>query len=804
MVATLPDVSSQTRTPHREAAPPERPVRPDTAARIKRLLVGQPLPTARLIHERLGKPTALAVFASDNLSSSAYATEEILRILLLGGFGTAVGLGSSAFSKVVPITIALLTVLAILLFSYRQTIRAYPQAGGAYLVTRDNFGLKPAQLAGVALLTDYILTVSVSVAAGTAALTSIYGGLYPWRVPISLIFVAMLAAGNLRGVRESGRIFAAPTYFFLAMMFVLLSVSFFKLFAGTLPEQASQFPLPPVKSYVGIAYVFVVMRAFASGGAAVTGVEAISNGVPAFKPPEWRNARTTLMWMGTLLGAMFLGLSILAAHMHIVPDPEEKVTVNAQIAKAVFGTSAAGGTLFALVQVATMLILVLAANTSFADFPRLASFHAADRFLPRQLTRYGDRLVFSNGIIVLALLAALLLVLFSASVTRLIPLYAIGVFTSFTFSQAGMAKRHRRLREEGWRRGLAINGLGAIVTGIMTVIIAVTKFSQGAYIILIAVPVMLYGLLKVNRHYEEAERVLRDPGRRGPVRDLPRQRVVIPVHRPGPVDMFAVAYALRVFPQDVRLVHFADAGASVEDLLRAWGDLGQILELRLHERPIPDEVTNLVREVRSESEEEDVINVIIPETVREARWRHVLHNWHVQRIKAAVAAEANVVVTNVAHHVGFEALEPVFREEGARHAMEGWRHVAVVLVSGAHNATARSLRYAVSLRADEVHCVHVQVDQKATANVLEEWEEGRFGWPLEIIDSPFRQIAKPIHAWVRAVLEEHPKTFVTIVIPEFIVRKRWHRFLHNQTALTLKATFLFEPSVVVSSVPYRL
>ena len=298
--------------------------------------MGAPLATERLIHERLGKPTALAVFASDNLSSSAYATEEILRVLVVAGLGTA------AFSKVVPITIALLLVLGVLLFSYRQTIRAYPQAGGAYLVTRDNFGVKPAQVAGVALLTDYVLTVSVSVAAGTAALTSVFEGLHAWRVPISLAFIVILTFGNLRGVRESGRIFATPTYFFLLMMGILLATSFVRLATGDLPQPAQQFPLPPTEPLAGFALVFLILKAFASGGAAVTGVEAISNGVPAFKPPEWRNAITTLMWMGSLLGAMFLGLSILAARMHVVPDPNEKVTVLAQIARGVFGHSAIG------------------------------------------------------------------------------------------------------------------------------------------------------------------------------------------------------------------------------------------------------------------------------------------------------------------------------------------------------------------------------------------------------------------------------------------------------------------------------
>ena len=414
---------------------------------MKRRLVGAPLPTERLAHERLGKPTALAVFASDNLSSSAYATEEILRVLLYAGFGAA------AFGRVVPITVAMLVVLAVLLFSYRQTIRAYPQAGGAYLVTRDNFGVLPAQVAGTALLTDYILTVSVSVSAGTAALTSVFEGLHPYRVAISVVFIAILTLGNLRGVKESGRLFAAPTYFFIVMMFALLGVGFFQLLTGSLPDNASQFPVPEAQGYAGLALVFLVLRAFASGGAAVTGVEAISNGVPAFRSPEWKNAITTLMWMGILLGTMFLGLSVLASHLEIVPDPHEKVTVIAQIARTVFGEGGLGQVLFIGLQAGTMLILVLAANTSFADFPRLASFHAGDHFLPRQLTRYGDRLVFSNGIVVLAGFAALLVWVFDASVTRLIPLYAIGVFTSFTFSQAGMAKHHVTEQGAGLAQG---------------------------------------------------------------------------------------------------------------------------------------------------------------------------------------------------------------------------------------------------------------------------------------------------------------------------------------------------------------
>jgi amino acid transporter len=728
-------------------------------------VVGPPLPTRRLVHERLGKPTALAVFASDNLSSSAYATEEILRVLLVGG------LGAAAFAYVVPITVALLAVLAVLLFSYRQTIKAYPQAGGAYLVTRDNFGLLPAQVAGVALLTDYILTVSVSVSAGTAALTSLNGALFPYRVVISVGFIVLITMGNLRGVRESGRLFAVPTYFFILMMALLIGTGMFKLLTGSLPSHVSTFPLPPARHLEGLAAVFLLLKAFASGGAAVTGVEAISNGVPAFRPPEWRNARTTLMWMGSLLGAMFLGLSVLAAHLRLRVDPEEKVTILAQAGRAVFGSRGAGPALFAALQLATLVILVLAANTSFADFPRLASFHAGDHFLPRQLTRYGDRLVFSNGILALAVLSSLLVVLFKASVTRLIPLYAIGVFTSFTFSQLGMARHHLVKREPGWPVGLAVNGLGGVVSGVMTLIIATVKFTQGAYIVLIAIPLMLFGLLRVNRHYRMAEISLSDPARRPPSRDAPRQVVVVPVGSPGREDVYAAAYALRVWPIEARLVHFAGAGAPLEPLVRAWSGFGLPVEFVLGRGDLVADLVAYVRAVRAEVGPDAVLNVVVPETVRRGGLPYLLQTWRLQRLKAALVAEAGLVVTNVTHHPGYEALEPVGPEEAPARAVEGWRHVAVVLVSAVHNAALGSLRYARSLRADEVRCLHVAVDPAQAERVRTEWEGKGLAPPLEVLDSPYRQVAGPVHDWVRRILEERPRTFVTIVIPEFVVAK---------------------------------
>ncbi|HEY6678142.1 MAG TPA: APC family permease, partial [Actinomycetota bacterium] len=387
----------------RPSVAPARPARQSALPQgpgygVKRAILGPALPTAHLVHERLGKPTALAVFASDNLSSVAYATEEILKV------GVPIA-GLAAFSMVMPITFGILGVLAILLFSYRQTIKAYPSAGGAYIVTRDNFGLLTAQVAGVALLTDYVLTVSVSVAAGIAAITSAFPGLYAYRVEMSVFCIWFIAWGNLRGVRESGRMFAVPTYFFILMMFALLGVGLFRSLTGGLHP----LPIPADASIgTGVVTLFVVLHAFASGGAAVTGVEAISNGVPAFRPPEWRNARTTLMWMGTLLGIMFLGLSYIAVKLQVVPS--ETKTVISEVGRAVFGGGATGYALFLLLQVATTLILILAANTSFADFPRLANFHATDNFMPRQLTKRGQRLVFSNGIVGLAIAATLVVV----------------------------------------------------------------------------------------------------------------------------------------------------------------------------------------------------------------------------------------------------------------------------------------------------------------------------------------------------------------------------------------------------------
>jgi amino acid transporter len=616
----------------------------DLGFRVKRRLLGPALPTEDLEHERLGKPTALAVFASDNLSSSAYATEEILRVLVPI-------VGVAAFSLVVPITLAMVAVLGLLILSYRQTIKAYPSAGGAYMVTRDNFGILPAQVAGVALLTDYILTVAVSVAAGTAALASAFSVLAPYMVPISILFVAIIAYGNLRGVRESGRIFAVPTYFFLINMVLLMGWGLFQFLHGGLPTapQHQHGMMQTGSATSGLFYgatLFVVLHAFASGGAAVTGVEAISNGVPAFRKPEWRNARQTLVLMGSLLGVMFLGLSMLAAHMHVVPYTDGTPTVISQVGDLVYGGGALGRLLFLSLQAGTMLILVMAANTSFADFPRLASFHAEDNFMPRKLTKRGHRLVFSNGIIFLSIAAIVLLLVTGAKVDRLIPLYAIGVFTSFTLSQAGMAKHHLTEREPKWRTGFVINASGAFVSGVVTIVIAITKFMHGAWLIVLLVPVLVFFLVRLARQYEKEEQQL-EVAVTAPVRR--RLTVLVLVDRLDLATARAMYFGRSLHPNELRAVHFVLDEHRARDLTEQWrdGGLGD-MELELIEcadRRVPRAAVAAAARVVADGKSE--VCVVLPDRRYRGAWRRILHDQTADAVARALSRLPHVTVTTV-------------------------------------------------------------------------------------------------------------------------------------------------------------
>jgi amino acid transporter len=633
--------------------PPTDLPRDSVGYRVKRTLLGPPLHTEQLEHERLGKPTALAVFASDNLSSSAYATEEILRVLV-----PTVGL--AAFSLVVPITLAMLVVLGFLILSYRQTIKAYPTAGGAYMVTRDNFGLLPAQVAGVALLTDYVLTVSVSVAAGTAAVASAFPTLTPYVVPISIAFVMLIAFGNLRGVRESGRIFSVPTYFFILNMVLLLGWGLFQLVNGGLPEasQGAEGMLDFGQHGDGLllgASLFVVMHAFASGGAAVTGVEAISNGVPAFRKPAWRNARTTLVIMGSLLGAMFLGLSVLASNMHVAPFTEGTPTVISQIGDLVYGGSPLGRLLYFSLQAGTVLILVLAANTSYADFPRLASFHAGDNFMPRQLTKRGHRLVFSNGIIFLTVASIALLVLTGAKVDRLIPLYAIGVFTSFTLSQAGMAKHHITHKEPGWRFGLFVNATGAVLSLVVDVVIAVTKFTHGAWMIVVLVPLMVVFLVRLARQYEREAHQLEvnvPAAVKAPI--MRRLAVLVFIDRLDLAAARALQFGRSLNPDDLRAVHFVVDHQRADELAESWREHG-LASIGLELVDCPDRrltraAMTTVAHALADGQTE--VCVVLPDRRYGGFWHRILHDQTAEALARDISRLEHVTVTTVPFHLG--------------------------------------------------------------------------------------------------------------------------------------------------------
>jgi amino acid transporter len=649
-VGTRPSATAY-RAPEPPPSEPSVPLPPDGPGyRLKRRLLGKPMHSEQLEHERLGKPTALAVFASDNLSSSAYATEEILHVLV-----PAVGL--AAFSLVVPITGAMLVVLGLLIVSYRQTIKEYPSAGGAYLVTRDNFGIVTAQVAGAALLIGYILTVAVSVAAGSAALSSSLSALAPWRVPISLGFIALIAFGNLRGVRESGRIFAAPTFFFMANMAVLLVLGIVRYVTGDLEVVGRH--LPGMVEFgdegTGLllgASAFVIARAFASGGAAVTGVEAISNGVPAFRKPEWRNARQTLVVMGSGLAVMFLGLSFLASKVEVAPFEDGTPTVLAQIGEAVYGHGSLGEAMSGVLNIATMLILVLAANTGFADFPRLASLQAGDSFLPRQLTRRGHRLVFSNGIIALAGAAAILVVLTGAEVTRLIPLYAISVFTGFTLSQSGMTKHHLRKREPGWVAGLLANGVGAMLSGLIVLIVVVTRFND-AWPILPIMPVFVIILLRLNRQYERERSALEhDVPAAATAPILHRHVVMVFVDRLDLAAARAIQYARTLTPDELRAVHFVVDDDAAARLAAEWRRLG-LSRVPLELVACPDRrltrgaVEHVAREL---SDGETEVSVLLPDRKYNGLWHRILHDRTAEDIQSEVSKLPHANVTTVPFH----------------------------------------------------------------------------------------------------------------------------------------------------------
>jgi amino acid transporter len=606
---------------------------------LKRILIGPPISSSEEHHQRLIKFIALAVFASDAISSTAYATEEILLVLVAAG-------GVAAYSDLVPISLVVVVLLAIVVTSYRQTVYAYPSGGGSYIVSRENLGETPALVAGSALLVDYVLTVAVSVAGGVAAITSAFATLSPYRVEICIGFIVLMTVANLRGVKESGRIFAGPTYIYIVALLTLILYGLYRVYFGGLgpipgQEEALNELTKNGSTITGIT-LFILMRAFSSGAVALSGVEAVSNGVPAFRRPEPRNAAITLVWMGTILGGLFFGVSVLAHHLQPVPQ-ENGETVLSIMAKAVFGD---GTPLYYILQFSTFAILILAANTAYADFPRLSSIISRDGFLPRQLSNRGDRLVFSNGIIVLAGLAAVLIIVFHGEISALIPLYAVGVFTGFTMSQAGMVVHHWRLKEPRWRISLAINALGAVTTGVVLAVVVISKFTIGAWIPAVLIPIIVIGLKSIGRHYKRVRQsvVVPDDYR-------PRRHTHVAVVLVGSVNkgvLNALGYARSLAPDRLFAVSVVGDPAEQEALTKAWDEHNIPVELHTIYSPYREltrPVLNYLDELDQESPDE-MITVIIPEFV--TSWTtQFLHNQTALALKARLLYRPNTVVTSV-------------------------------------------------------------------------------------------------------------------------------------------------------------
>jgi amino acid transporter len=605
---------------------------------LKRILLGQPLRSAEQEHQRLIKVIALAIFSSDAISSTAYATEEILHVLVPYA-------GMAALDDLIPISLVVLALLGIVVFSYRQTIFAYPNGGGSYIVSRENLGTNAALVAGASLLVDYILTVSVSVSAGVAAITSAVAPLRQHRVALGLVLIAVVTLGNLRGIKEAGQIFALPTYIYMLTLGLLVIWGLWRSFTGGMPrlpvDDAQLAHFTDQGALLGGVTLFTLMRAFSSGAVALTGIEAISNAVPSFRRPESRNAAATLAWMAGVLGGFFFGISVLVHRLG--PTLSEDKTILSILGTAVFGH----GALYVVLQASTAAILTLAANTAFSGFPLLASIIARDGYLPRQLASRGDRLAFSNGIVALGVAAAVLLVAFGGVTTALIPLYAVGVFTAFTLSQLGMVQRHRRVRERGWRRGAVLNGIGAATTAVVLGIVLVSKFTIGAWIPAVVIPLIVLMFRGIHRHYRfVADALYVPPGWRPPRH---RHTVVMFVNDVHRGTLHALAYARSLNPDNqiaVTIVFEVDDLSRMEE---AWAK---------HQIDVPLDViysldgvttravTAYIDEIRARWPDHTV-TVLIPELAIRHWWEELLHNQTALALKARLLLRPGTVVTSV-------------------------------------------------------------------------------------------------------------------------------------------------------------
>jgi amino acid transporter len=733
--------------------------------RFRRLVVGRPMQTEELEETLLPKFLALPIFASDPLSSVAYATESALVVLL--------AVSAASAHLVLPISLAIALLLAIVVVSYMQTVLAYETSGGAYIVARENLGTLPSLVGAAALLTDYVLTVAVSISAGIFAITSFAPSLNGHKVGLSLACLLVIVLANLRGVRESGITFAAPTYLFVTSIAILVVVGLFHHGQAVTPD-----PLPVG---TGTVTLFVLLRAFSSGSTALTGVEAIANGVNAFRRPHGRNAAITLAVLGTIAISLFVGVSYLAVQTHARPSASASVV--SQIARAVFG----GGFMYYAVQVLTLVVLILAANTSFQGFPRLSALLARDRFAPRQFTNLGDRLVFSNGMLVLALVAGLLLWIYGANTNSLIHLYVIGVFTAFTLSQAGMVRYWFRRGGSHWRAKAVVNGVGATATGAVTLIVAYTKFAEGAWIVTIAIPLLVLAMYGIRRHYDGVLRRLRAGAAAVLAAPAASNRSLVVVESLDDAADAAWRFARRVTDGDLRAVHIPTARTDPGIRPRWFKRVESPLEQLDGSRGVTEAVLEQVwRLPRSESE---FVTVYVPELFRKRSLLEQTRHPHELALKFRLLSEPGVVVADV----------PVLQD---RVPAEPTRVVARVLVSGVNAASMRAVNYASTLDVDDVRAVHFAFGPEDAAEIRAEWAREGPRIPLEVDEAPYRDIGRPLLAYLRELTVE-PGTAVLVLMPELVMRG-WRRLLHNQKALYVKRLLLFEPGVVLAAVPYQL
>ncbi|CAN5693236.1 APC family permease [soil metagenome] len=745
---------------------------------LKRLFVGRPMASGELEHTYLPKVIALPVFSSDALSSVAYAVQEQLLVL------AAVGVAALQLTVPVSATIALL--FAVVVLSYQQIVKAYPSGGGSYIVARENLGNTAGLLVGAALIIDYTMTVAVSITAGVDAIVSAAIALMPFRVALVVALIALVMLVNLRGVRESGAFFSIPTYAFILSIAGLIGFGLFRCLGGCPAAPTASTHLP----VLGSLTILVLMRTFAAGTTALTGIEAIADSVPSFRPPQSKNAARTLALLGVIAIVMLLGVAWLAVHTGVVFTPGAERTALAQIALAVFGE----GPMFYVLQVTTAAILVLAANTAFNGFPVLMSILARDRIMPRHFLNRGDRLVLSNGVVILAFFASIVVVAFKAELTHLLQLYLLGVFISFTLAQAGTALRWNKIRDPGWQRRAAINSFGAVMTGVVLVIVLITKFLLGAWIVVILTPILMYAMHSIYVHLNDVKDQLAEPQRRPSDRRPGNQHMVILVNQVDAAAARAVGYGRAARIAELTAVTFDESSAE------AWKELAPDIPLRHLSRDGQSKADALKRhlgEMRGAMSEDDFLTVVVPEVLKKVGLGEILGHPGLHRLKASLLTEPNVQVLDVP--ILESEIDPEVDE-----SREPARNYVVVLVGAVHNALLQAIEYAETLNATSIRGLYFGLESEGGEQVGDAWLEARIPHPLQIQDSPFRDIGHSVRDYVEGLRPDGVNRVVTVVLPEFVVPKRRHQILHGQTALIVKRHLLFAKGVVVVSVPYHL